>query len=239
MGGGFFDKLTASDADDVASPRASIDSADRGAEPVSEASRVVRDAALELLKHGVIEEARKPNIYRILRTNADAVGRILQPLDLRLCMDEIRGIVFVAVAASAAEATDDEWSHPLVRKQRLTLEQSLLVAILRQQFVAYELDAGVGAGDARVAIDDLLPHLQVFLGDLGSDSQEKRRLMTVLEGLKGYGLVSDIDEHERVTIRPLIAHLANPENLQNLIQALRVASDPKGLRPTSMRDGET
>ena len=31
----------------------------------------------------------------------------------------------------------------------------------------------------------------------------------------------DVDAQERVSIRPLIAHLANPENLQNLLQALR------------------
>lgn len=122
---------------------------------------------------------------------------------------------------------------PLVRKQRLTLEQSLLVAILRQQFVAHEVEAGVGASDARVALEDLIPHLQAYLGDLGSEAQEKRRLLTLLEQLKGHGIVSDVDQQERVTIRPIIAHLANPENLANLIQALRDAAGSSSMQSSS------
>lgn len=121
----------------------------------------------------------------------------------------------------------------LVRKQRLTLEQSLLVAILRQQFVAHEVEAGVGASDARVALEDLIPHLQAYLGDLGSEAQEKRRLLTLLEQLKGHGIVSDVDQQERVTIRPIIAHLANPENLANLIQALRDAAGSSSMQSSS------
>jgi hypothetical protein len=43
-----------------------------------------------------------------------------------------------------------------VRRQRLNLEQSLLVAILRQHFVAWEQESGTGASQAQIAIDDLL-----------------------------------------------------------------------------------
>ena len=34
-------------------------------------------------------------------------------------------------------------------------------------------------------------------------------------------MVSDVDAQERITIRPMIVHLANPENLQTLLQGLR------------------
>ena len=187
------------------------------------AGATVRATVLELLKYGLIEEAGKPNYYRNTLLHRDAVDQVLGWLDLTLRVDDIRGLAFVAVA-STAERDDDEWTHPLVRRQRLTLDQSLLVAILRQQFVAHEVEAGVGAGDARVALDDLLPHLQAYLGDPGSDMQERKRLLTLLEQLKGHGIVSDIDQQERVTIRPIIVHLANPENLANLVQTLREAA---------------
>lgn len=180
----------------------------------------VRATILELMKYGLLEEANKPNLYRNALSHRDEVERVLGWLELSLRIDDIRGLAFIVVS-DAPDRDDDEWSHPLVRRQRLTLEQSLLVAILRQQFVAHEVEAGVGAGDARVALDDLVPHLQAFLGDLGSDSQERKRLLALLEQLKGHGIVSDVDQQERVTIRPIIAHLANPENLANLVQALR------------------
>lgn len=192
----------------------------------------VRTTILELMKYGLLEEVSKPNLYRHALLHRDEVDRVLGWLELALRIDDIRGLAFIAVAAGP-DRDDDEWSHPLVRRQRLTLEQSLLVAILRQQFVAHEVEAGVGAGDVRVALDDLLPYLQAYLGDLGSDAQERKRLLTLLEQLKGHGIVSDVDQQEWVTIRPIIAHLANPENLVNLVQALREAAGNGGIGLTS------
>lgn len=183
-------------------------------------SRQIKDAVLELLKYGLLEQSRKPNLYRIALANAAAVATVLDPLDLRMRVDDTRGLLFVAVSAEAAAGADEEWSHPLVRRQRLNLEQSLLVAILRQFFVSHELEAGKGS-EAQLAIEDLLPHLQVYFGDSGSEALEKKRLLGLLEQLKTHGIVSDLDEHERIVIRPIVAHLANPENLQNLLQAVR------------------
>lgn len=207
--------MTSSDPADTVIPDAPLP-------PLPDVAADVRAIAQELLRHGLLEDATRPELYRRALQHRDAIGQVLGWLDLALRIDDIRGLAFVVVATSH-NAEDDEWSHPLVRRQRLTLEQSLLVAILRQQFVAYELEAGVGSGEAHVALDDVLPHLQTYLGDLGSDAQERKRLLTLLEQLKGHGIVSDVDQQERVTIRPIIAHLANPENLANLLQALRRA----------------
>lgn len=183
----------------------------------------LRPTLLELMKYGLLEQASKPNLYRSALLYRDQLDQVLGWLELTLRIDDVRGLAFIAVRCGS-ERDEDEWSHPLVRRQRLTLEQSLLVAILRQQFVAHEVEAGVGAGDAHVALDDLIPHLQAYLGDQGSDAQERKRLLGLLEQLKGHGIVSDVDQQERVTIRPIIAHLANPENLINLVQALREAA---------------
>jgi len=189
----------------------------------------VREAVKELTRYGLVEAVRKPNLYRVLQNEQKTFTAILEPLDLDLKIDDVRGIAFVTVLASDADAdlvTDEQsdpedWSHPLVRRQRLTLEQSLLVAILRQRFVAHEQEAGVGADQARVAVDELIPEFQVYLGDPGSEAKERNRMLTLLDQLKGHGLVSEPDGHERVTIRPIIAHLASPENLQHLLSWLR------------------
>jgi hypothetical protein len=183
--------------------------------------RQIKEATLELLKFGLIEETRKPNIYRTAVTHHEAIARILEPLDLAMRVDDIRAIAYVIAAAQVFESDEDEWSHPLVRRQRLNLEQSLLIAILRQHFIVHEQEAGVGASEARVSLDDLLPRLRDYLGDPGSDSQEDKRLRNLLEQLKVHGIVSEIDTSDQVTIRPIIAHLANPKNLQNLLHAYR------------------
>ncbi|MBP2847810.1 DUF4194 domain-containing protein [Dickeya oryzae] len=180
----------------------------------------IREATQELLKYGLLEEASKPNLYRVLLTHPEEATRILEPLDLDIGIDEIRGLLYVKVRLDET-SEQDEWSHPLVRRQRLNLEQSLLVAILRQHFVAWEQESGTGAGQAQIAIDDLLPQLQIYLGDPGSESKERTRLLTLLDQLKGHGLVTSPDAHERVVIRPIIAHLADPMNLQALLVWLR------------------
>ncbi len=181
----------------------------------------VREAVQEMLKYGLLEESHKPNLYRSALSNFEAVDRILEPLDLAMGVDEVRGLVFVTVRQGEV-AEQDDWSHPLVRRQRLNLEQSLLIAILRQHFIAYEQESGTGASQALVAVDELIPQLQVYLGELGSEAKERNRIITLLDQLKGHGLVSALDAHDRVIIRPIITHLANPENLQALVAWLRV-----------------
>jgi Domain of unknown function (DUF4194) len=208
-----------SDADALTGALRSADGHEKASDTL-DIEAAVRATTLELMKHGLLEESSKPNLYRNALLHRSQVDQVLNWLDLSLRIDDIRGLAFIKINATP-DQDDDEWSHPLVRKQRLTLEQSLLVAILRQQFVAHEVEAGVGASDARVALEDLQPHLQAFLGDPGSEAQEKKRLLSLLEQLKGHGIVSDVDQQECVTIRPIIVHLANPENLSNLVQMLR------------------
>jgi len=189
----------------------------------------IREVAKELTRYGLIEAARKPNLYRVLQNQQQALALILEPLDLDLVIDDVRGIAFITVRANDVDSElfmheehdPEDWSHPLVRRQRLTLEQSLLVAILRQRFVAHEQEAGVGADDARVAVDELIPEFQLYLGDPGSEAKERSRMLTLLDQLKAHGLVTEPDTRERVTIRPIIAHMASPENLQHLLTWLR------------------
>lgn len=184
----------------------------------------LKATAQELLKYGLLEADRKPNLYQIAITQTSAINRTLEPFDLRLKVDDVRGLAFLVVSEQLfrdGEDNADEWSHPLVRRQRLTMEQSLLVAILRQHFIAHEQEAGLGAGDATLELEELLPQLQLYLGDTGSDARDQKRLRSLLDALRNHGIVSDIDANDQITIRPIIAHLANPENLQNLLHHFR------------------
>lgn len=181
----------------------------------------IKIAAQELLKYGLVEQAAKPNIYRELRQNPAELQRILEPFDLVMELDDVRGIAFLTVPTDEESDDDDPWQHPLVRRQRLTTEQSLLVAILRQSFVAYEQTHGIGATDARIDLEELQAQFDVYLGDSGSDKSDAERLRRVISQLAAHGVVSEPDKENQVTIRPIIVHLANPEQLAILLAHFR------------------
>ncbi len=197
----------------------------------------IKIAVQELLKLGVLEAERKPNLYQTALTQQTVMNQILEPFDLALKIDDIRGLALLVVA-STFECDDgsDEWSHPLVRRQRLTLEQSLLVAILRQIYVLHEQEKGIGAGAAVVHVDDLLPQVQVYWGDLGSDAREQKRLRVLLDNLKSHGVVSDINEQDQFLIRPIITHLADPASLTNLLQHFRTRVRSNRITASSEQD---
>lgn len=226
----FFDRLTAPRNDDSGDDAPTSLEEDQHPAEETEANqpteqgytaRQLKTTVQALLKFGLLEADRKPNLYQTAISQTEAINRILEPLDFHLKADDIRGLAFLVVADPLFIEEEDEWSHPMVRRQRLTMEQSLLVAILRQHFIAHEQEAGLGAGEARVELEELLPQLQLYLGDTGSDARDQKRLRTLLENLKGHGIVSDVDSQDQVVIRPIITHLANPENLQNLLQHFR------------------
>lgn len=225
-----FDELTGAGRED---PPRDMHDAQASASPNADegsatyTSRDIKAAVQELLKYGLLEADRKPNLYSTVTTHQVRINEILEPLDLHLRIDDIRGLAFVAAGRDlfgsmdeSIEGTDDDWHHPLVRRQRLTLEQSLLVAILRQMYLAHEQEAGVGARDATVSLDDLWSSLQVYIGASGSDARDEKRLRSLLEALRSHGIVSEIDETGQVTVRPIITHLASPESLEALLAHL-------------------
>ena len=187
----------------------------------------VKRVTQELLKHGYINEATKSELFVRAMTREREVLAALEPLDLSLRLDTHRGVAMLVVAESVCNPSDEgeAWTHPLVRRQRLTLEQSLLVAILRQAFVMHEQECGIGQSAAKIAVDDLLPQFLTYFDDSGSDARNESRLLSLLDQLKTHGIVSEVDGNQELTIRPLIVHLANPESLTALLHVLQEKVD--------------
>lgn len=197
-------------------------------EESSGTSPEIKTCVQELLKQGYVEETNRGELFRLIIIHRQLIADALEPLDLTLRLDTHRGVAFLAVLSRRTESPDvesdsedDPWSHPLVRKQRLTLEQSLMVAILRQVFVIHEQEFGVGQSPAKVSIDELLPIFLTYSGESGSDSRDENRLLQLLDQLKPHGIVSEVDKKHEVTIRPLIAHLASPESLTGFLNVLK------------------
>ncbi|MPM32249.1 hypothetical protein SDC9_78811 [bioreactor metagenome] len=190
--------------------------------PTSHTPASLRRALQELLKFGMLEQSAKPLLYRQIVTELVRVNALLEPLDLLVRLDDVRGLAFVAIPSpyQGDDADDDEWTHPLVRRQRLTLELSLMLAILRREFLQCEQERGVGCV-VKVAVEHLLPQIEVYLRSTGSETQDRKRLVNLLDTLRTHGVVSEIDAQENMTIRPIIVQLANPDNLQALLVRLR------------------
>ncbi|MFG9942014.1 hypothetical protein ACG3RN_11645 [Pseudomonas aeruginosa] len=47
--------------------------------------------------------------------------------------------------------------------------------------IPYEQESGTGASQASVVVDELIPQLQVYLGELGSEANERNRIITLLD----------------------------------------------------------
>ncbi len=196
----------------------------------------IKSAVQELLRTGVVESEERPKMYELLRQRPREIAQALEPLDLQCRLDEVRGLAYLSVgrnyassdsAAAAedavdavAESADTGWTHPLVRRQRLNLEQSLLLALLRQHYLTHEQQAGVGGGVARVGLAELGAELATHLGESGSQAKDDKRLRQLLAGLKDHGVVGEVQDNGQVPIRPLIAHVANPESLLALLRQL-------------------
>ena len=198
-------------------------------QPTSRTPPNVRQALQFLLAHGWLESAAKPKLFHLIAAQTALFDTLLEPLDLRVVVDDVRGLAFLAVVSDYAgddtdESEQDDWTHPLMKRQRLTLDQSLLLALLRREFLQREQESGTGAV-VRITVDSLLPQLETYLGAMGSDMQERKRLTQLLENLRTHGMVSDVDAQDCITIRPMIVHLLNPENLQTLLLRLREVAE--------------
>lgn len=223
----YFDRIASAQQESNGAPESSPEAAESLAEQESSTGFAhtpaeVKETVQELLKHGYLEESRKSASFRQAVIHQRAIGAALDPLNLELKLDEHRGVAYLKVAQDAPQSTDEQeaWSHPLVRRQRMTLEQSLLIAILRQAFMRHEQESGVGQSAAKVSVDDLQPQFFTYFQDSGSDAKNESRLLNLLDQLKSYGIISEVDKRQEITIRPLIAHLANPESLAALLRVL-------------------
>lgn len=223
MSDNIFDRMVA-DAKEVSSATSDrVDSPDCDTAAHANTAADVKRSTQELLRHGSLEESQKRDLFRSVMVHRSEISAVLEPLDLELRIDEHRGVAFLQVAQAAYESDDaaDVWTHPLVRRQRLTLEQSLLVAMLRQAFVIHEQESGIGECAAKIAVDELLPQFAAYLGDSGSDTKNESRLLILLDQLKPYGIVSEVDKNQEIVIRSLIVHLANPESLSALLAVFK------------------
>jgi hypothetical protein len=206
--------------------RSHDDDAEKGHEESVRTLPSVRKVVLELLRSGFIELSEKQELYQQALQKRQGIDRILEPLDMSLSIDEQRGLMIVLIRTDDEDdSVDEAWKHPLIRRQRFTLEQTLLIAILRQYYVVQEMELGTGMETIKMPMDILIDQMFKYLPDSGSDSKNERHIGSMIEKLKAHGLVTEPDKNQEVTIRPLICHLQDPEKLQAVLSQFQILSE--------------
>jgi len=105
-----------------------MDPSQNSPDPVTAARLDVKAAVQELLKAGFIGSDRKPAIFAKTMRLRNEINAALEPLDLTLKLDEIRGLAILCIAETAAANPDEEWNHPLVRTRSGTTLSSVASA---------------------------------------------------------------------------------------------------------------
>ena len=68
----------------------------------------VRQALQFLLAHGWLESAAKPKLFHLIAAQTALFDTLLEPLDLRVVVDDVRGLAFLAVVPDYAGDDTDE-----------------------------------------------------------------------------------------------------------------------------------
>lgn len=199
--------------------------------------RVIREVVQELFKNGFIEESDYKRLYRAALANTEQVEQIFEPFDLDVQYDEFRGLAFVRVRRESGEIAEG-WTHPLIRRYPFNLEQTLLIAVLRQHLIECEMESGVGSAIPQMTVDDVIIQLRAYLGEPGSDFKDRQRAVKLLTHLRKHHLISMSEQSDHFTIRPLIAHVANPGNLMALLQWLDIHDLSADQLPPTCEEGE-
>lgn len=153
----------------------------------------LKSVCQELLAKGYLYQKAKPKHYALAKARQAEINSRISITSFGLRFDDVRGIAFLDHTPAFSKEESDEWNHPLVRKHRLNPEQTLLLAILRQKFLAYEEEYGPGQGACEVLISELRVEVSLYLGEKGSDLMDEKRLRGLLDSLKSLGIIEEAE----------------------------------------------
>jgi len=190
-----------------------------------------RSAFIYLLARGYVMIRTKPEFYASLLANDKAVLSVLIDLNLTMQVDHAAGLVALRSLAGTAEeegeGEDDEDKTVLIRRQRLSQFQSIIVLILRRHHRDRSL-----AGDSVITmeIEQIEQALVPFMHLTQSQTREDKRLNGALALCKKHGLILNVrGDESRIEISPLIRLVVDLNWLDTLLTKFKeMAERSKG-----------
>lgn len=172
-----------------------------------------REALQRLISSGVIYESRHSELYQALLANKSQIRSTLRELGLRMTVDDSFGLIILRLPVSD-DIEEDEGAHPLVRRRRLTLLDSLVALVLRDHYMTRE-----NVGDRTVVIDveQLEDALRAFLPIFGSETILRKRITGAIKRFKDYNILASLPGSDNeFEVTPVIRIVVNADMLQGL-----------------------
>lgn len=186
-----------------------------------------RRAMQKLIARGVIYESRHEADYRVLVNDAEQVSGVLEELSLRMSIDREVGVILLRLPDDYLEGEEEgeEGSHPLVRRRRMTLFDSLTAVVLRKHYREREL---TGEQRVRIDIEQLEQGLVPFLPLMGSEEIFRKHLRGVVDRFKDLNLLLSVrGSKTEFEIAPVIRVVVNAEWIESLVKEFQRLSDSR------------
>jgi hypothetical protein len=178
-----------------------------------------RRALVELMRQGVVVAESRRLVFDALCAHRTLIADHLADMYLRVLIDESAGLALLLNAQSGGNDDEEEDAAALISRRTLTVYDTLLLIVLRKNFLDRET-----AGDIRIRIDvaQIEALLMPFLPLTGSTNSDRKKLNGAVEGMKRRKILNAVrGEDERVEISPVIRYVVNAEYLEHLLEEYR------------------
>ena len=196
---------------------------------VSEFSAEIRNTIIELLKHGSLTFAERPNMYKTLCSYQNEISSYLRNINILLAHNEEMGVAYIKnlyrEEEAAQQKTDDileeqddfdDDSH-LISSRTLSEFDSIVILVLRKY---YHERYNSGETNVFLDVDQISSLLIPYVGVANSATRTIEKINGTLTKLQEKRLIRKESGNfgDRVEVLPLIRFVINAEFMTQLLE---------------------
>ncbi len=180
-----------------------------------------------LWKNGYIFDEKETGEFNSAIKHIDAVKGFFANVEIEVLVDTQNYLVFLH------EPDEKDSGLPnLIAKRKLKARQSIALVLLRESY----LDAEREGKTPTITEQELSERIEPFVVYSGGKSKDNKAVKGLIEELKKRDLL--LKQHESFRINPLIKHLVNADNIEQIKVAFEQAARGEDL-VTSPPDDKT
>ncbi len=196
---------------------------------VSEFSAEIRNTIIELLKHGSLTFAERPNMYKTLCSYQNEISSYLRNINILLAHNEEMGVAYIKNLYREEEAAQqkiddileeqddfDDDSH-LISSRTLSEFDSIVILVLRKY---YHERYNSGETNVFLDVDQISSLLIPYVGVANSATRTIEKINGTLTKLQEKRLIRKESGNfgDRVEVLPLIRFVINAEFMTQLLE---------------------
>lgn len=196
---------------------------------VSEFSAEIRNTIIELMKHGSLTFAERPNMYKTLCSYQNEISSYLRNINILLAHNEEMGVAYIKnlyrEEEAAQQKTDDileeqddfdDDSH-LISSRTLSEFDSIVILVLRKY---YHERYNSGETNVFLDVDQISSLLIPYVGVANSATRTIEKINGTLTKLQEKRLIRKESGNfgDRVEVLPLIRFVINAEFMTQLLE---------------------